>query len=109
ISAAQSALDSGSTIADDLAQDGQFFEAYAAALVDVINFDTAAEASDRTTAVSAAQQLKTDIGHAVQLASAPGMVSGVHDFVTQIQTLSGDVLTVLNAADQTAFDAADAK
>jgi hypothetical protein len=108
IDKAQQALTDGQTIAADMASDGKFFSAYASALVDFNTYLTDANASNVTGMIGAVQQTRADLTKALPLSSAPGLPSGVHEFVTDFQALMNDVDAVVNATLSGNKPAADA-
>lgn len=106
---ARQALSDGQSIAADMTKDGQFFTAYAAALVDFFNYVTQATAGNATQAISSVQQTKVDLGKALPLVGAPGLPSGVRDLITDFQALMSDIDNLINAnlnGDKAGHDAA---
>jgi hypothetical protein len=103
------ALDQAKVITSDLQQDGQFFTAYAVALVDFEAYITAGNANDVAGAIAKVVQVKADFASALPLATAPGLPSGVRDYVNAFKTLIDDINDVINTSDATSRNAALAK
>jgi hypothetical protein len=103
---AQKALDGSATIASDMAEDGRFFEAYAASLVDLENYAAAVKADDGMAEAATIGQTKSDLAIALTVVDAPGLPSGVREFITSIQTVAADIAKAINSADQKTYDAA---
>ena len=95
---AQKALAAAKTIAADYVEDGQFFEAFAAAIIDL---DTLGSQSTATTFVAAAAtvtQLKSDVAKAVALDASPGLPRELQQFMADFQKLAADFESLFNAA-----------
>lgn len=103
------ALDEAGTITAGLIQDGQFFQAYAQALIDFQGVSTAQTSGDITGSYGKLELLKTDLAKAAPLAGSTGLPSGVRQFVAAFQSYVSDFIALQNAAltnDKTAYDAA---
>jgi hypothetical protein len=112
IAHAQKALAAEKTITTDYALDGQFFQAYAVALIDTGDLATESNASQAAAAIATSIQLKSDVGKALTLSTAPGLPTEVHDYMVDFQTVAADLVTLLNfalAGDQKGYDAAMTK
>ena len=108
---ARKALSAARTLANGFVQDGQFFEAFAAALVDLDTIATQAQGQNYVAASAAVSQLKTDLATSLTLTSSPGLSADVHTFIVDFQKLAADFEVALNAVankDQTAYDKANA-
>ncbi len=112
IAHAQKALAAAKAITSDFALDGQFFQAFASALVDVGNFSSESNAKDSAAAISTALLLKSDVEKALPLSTAPGLPTEVHRYMVAFETVTADLQVAFNAAlagDQGAFNTAKAK
>jgi hypothetical protein len=92
------AIATAKTITGDLTQDGVFYQAWAASLIDFDDYVTAGNAGDATTAIAKIQAAKTDISTAASLAAAPGLDTGVQGFVTGFQTFINDLEKLINSS-----------
>ncbi len=91
------ALADAQAIVGDLVQLGTFYQAFYDSLIDLDTLTTKATASDFTGAAAAIGTLKSDIGKAIDLSSAPGLPPDMKLFLTDFQTLATDVGKLLNA------------
>jgi hypothetical protein len=94
---AKTAIDTATSLTADMSRDGQFFQAYATSLVDFDDYVTQANAGNATIAIAKVEQAKTDLGKALGLAGAPGLPSGVHELVSDLQALISDISKAINA------------
>jgi len=112
IAHAKSALAAGKTVVADFVVDGQFFQAFATALVDVTNFAAATNANNNTAAISIVVLLKSDVEKALPLSAAPGLPAEVHQYLVTFDAVATDLQVGFNAAlagNKAAFDAATTK
>ena len=91
------ALADAQAIVGDLVQLGTFYQAFYDSLIDLDTLTTKATASDFTGAAAAIGTLKSDIGIAIDLSSAPGLPPDMKLFLSDFQTLATDVGKLLNA------------
>ena len=94
----RSALASAKTLTADLVQLGTFYLSLYDGLIDVDTLDTKATAKDFTGAAAAVVALKTDIGKALLLSSAPGLPPEMKQFLTDFQSFAVDFAKLLNDA-----------
>ena len=94
---AQSALSKATAILDDLKQDGDFYSAYAATLVDVQEWGAAVQRNDAAGAIAKVAQMKSDVGKTLQLDGAPGLPTIVHEFLQDFETVIVDIEAIYNA------------
>jgi hypothetical protein len=97
---ARQALGVAKTILVDSVQYYQFYMSIDDAVVDIDAMTKALDAQDLNGAIAAVQTLKTDLGKAAQLESAPGVSSTMTTFVQDMQTLANDFGALLTAAQQ---------
>jgi hypothetical protein len=105
------AIGDAESINADFESDAQFFTAYATVLVDYGDLQTLATDRDFTGAVGKLESVKTDLLRVIPLAGAPGLASGVGDYLVDFQAVLTDDSAVLNAyayADITAYKVAQA-
>lgn len=105
------ALEAAKTITGDFVLLGGFYQALLQTIIDLDDVGTKAQNSDFTGTLTAIGTLKTSVGKAQQLASAPGIPADLKQFLTDMMTLTSDLTKVFNdaiAGDSTAL-AADAK
>ncbi len=91
------ALAQAKTIADDYVQDGEFIQAYLDAMVDLDTFVTQSATADLPGAKVTLASLSTHVGKALQLSTAPGLPSELHNLLVDFQTLVGDFGKLLDA------------
>lgn len=103
---AEQALVSGAQIAEQLQQDGQFFHAYAASLVDFANYGAAVDANDATGEVAPIEQAKSDLAIALTLVNGPGLPTDLPEFITSLQAVANDIVKAIFTSDQAGYDAA---
>lgn len=97
------------TIVSDFSKDGGFFAAYAKVDVDFNGFITAGNARDNIAIIRSLSDLRTDLRATTPLTNAPGLPTGVHDYLIVIQTFSDDFVKVANnpPSDQAGLTAAE--
>lgn len=95
---ARQALGVAKTILVDSVQYYQFYMAIDDAVVDIDTMTKALDAQDLNGAIAAVQTLKTDLGKAATMATAPGVSSQMSTFVQDMQTLANDFGKLLTAA-----------
>lgn len=109
---ARQALGVAKTILTDSVQYDQFYMALDDAVVDIDTMTKALDAQDINGAIAAVQTLKTDLGKASTLSTAPGVSSQMSTFVKDMQTLANDfgkLLSDAQAGDQNAVQQDAAK
>ena len=95
---AQKALAAAKTIAADYLEDGQFFEAFAASIIDLDTLGSQSTANNFVAAAATVTQLKGDVAKALALAAAPGLPRAMQEFMADFQKLATDFESLFNAA-----------
>jgi hypothetical protein len=84
---ARNALTAARTVSSDQVLDGHFWHALYASLADLATLNSQSGAGDLTGAKSTLGTMQTDVDLAVQLATAPGLPSALHDLMVDFQAL----------------------
>jgi hypothetical protein len=95
---ARNALAQAKTIAADYVQDGEFIQAFLDSMVDLDTFDTQTASADIPGAKVTLASLSTHVDKALQLSTAPGLPSELHNLMVDFRTLIGDFGKLLEAA-----------
>jgi hypothetical protein len=107
ISHERKALGIAKTVATDYIQYGTFYQAVDATAIDLDTLGTAAQGTDVAAVGAAYLALKGDVTKALQLDSAPGVAPEMDGLLHEIQTLTTDFGSLLDAASKS--DAAGAQ
>lgn len=94
---ARKALSNAKSIAADYVKDGEFFQAFLDAMLDLDTFLNLTSAGDLTAVKATLPSLKNHVDTALQLSAAPGLPSDVHDMLVDLQTLVADFTTLIDA------------
>ena len=94
---ARKALAQAKMIAGDYVQDGEFIQAYLDAMVDLDTFVTQSATADLPGAKVTLASLSTHVDKALQLSTAPGLPSELHNLLVDFQALVGDFGKLLDA------------
>ena len=107
---ARKALGDAKTVATGYVADGQFFEAFIKATADLDPLG--AQSADLAGAAGTLATMKTDVDRALELSTAPGLPTELHDLMVDFQTLVTDFGNLVSAAvggNNAATTAAEAK
>jgi hypothetical protein len=94
---ARNALSNAKSIAADYVKDGEFFQAFLDAMVDLDAFLNLTSTGDITAVKAMLPSLKTHVDVALQMAGAPGLPGEVHNMLVDLQTLVVDFGTLIDA------------
>jgi Tfp pilus assembly protein PilE len=94
----RNALASAKTITSDFVLLGAFYQALLQTLIDLDDVGVKAQATDISGTVAGIATLKTSIGKAQQLSSAPGVPADLKQFLTDMQTLAADLAKLFTDA-----------
>jgi hypothetical protein len=94
----RNALASAKTLTSDFVLLGAFYQALLQTLIDLDDVGVKAQATDISGTVAAIATLKTSIGKAQQLSSAPGVPADLKQFLTDMQTLAADLAKLFTDA-----------
>jgi len=95
---ARKALTSAKTVAGDYVLDGQFLQAFMDAAVDLDTLGTQSANADLTGAKATLTTMRTHVDKALQLSTAPGLPTELHDLMVDFQSLVTDFGKLLDAA-----------
>jgi hypothetical protein len=95
---ARTALSDAKTVAADYVQDGQFLQAFLDAAADLDTFGTQSATADLAGARATLTTMKTHVEKALQLSTAPGLPSELHDLMVDFASLVTDFGKLLDAA-----------
>jgi hypothetical protein len=95
---ARNALTSAKTLAADYVRDGELFQAYFNAATDVQTFSAQGATADYAAARATLTAMKTQVDKALQLSTAPGLPSDLHDLMVDFESLIIDFGKLLDAA-----------
>jgi len=94
----RAALGIAKTIVADYVQYGTFYEAVDVVAIDLDTLGTAAGGTDAAAIETAYLALKADVAKALQLDHAPGVAPEMNTLVGEVQTLTNDFGTLIDAA-----------
>lgn len=95
---AQKALTIAKTTTDGYVQDGQFFQAYFDAQIDLEMFSTQVASADLSAAKTTLTTMKGHVDTGLKLSSAPGLPADLHSVMVDLGTLVTDFGKLLDAA-----------
>ena len=95
---ARTALSTAKTIAAGYVQVGQFFQAYFDAEIDLQTFTAQNVNADFPAAKTTLTTMKTHVDTALQLSTAPGLPTALHDLMTDFEAVITDYGKLLDAA-----------
>ena len=95
---ARKALTSAKTVAGDYVLDGQFLQAFMDAAIDLDTLGTQSANADLTGAKATLTTMRTHVDKALQLSTAPGLPTELHDLMVDFQSLVTDFGKLLDAA-----------
>ncbi len=99
---ARKGLSTAKTIAGDYVQDGQFLQSFLDAATDLDTLGTQTANTDIPAAKATLATMKTHVDKALQLSTAPGLPTELHDLMVDFEALVADFGKLLDAA--VAFD-----
>jgi hypothetical protein len=95
---ARKALSIAKTIAADYVQDGQYFQAYFDAAIDLQTLGAQSATADVAGAKTTLATMKSHVDKALQLSTAQGLPTELHDLTVDFETLVADFGKLLDAA-----------
>jgi hypothetical protein len=95
---ARKGLSSARTIAADYVQDGQFLQSFLDAATDLDTLGTQSANADLAAAKATLVTMKSHVDKALQLSTAPGLPTELHDLMVDFQSLVADFGKLLDAA-----------
>ena len=98
IAHARTGLAQAKTIAADYVQDGQFLQSFLDAATDLDTLGTQSANADLAAAKATLVTMKTHVDKALQLSTAPGLPTELHDLMVDFQALVADFGKLLDAA-----------
>jgi type II secretory pathway pseudopilin PulG len=107
---AEKALSIAKTTTDGYVQDGQFFQAYFDAQIDLEMFSTQVASADLSAARNTLTTMRGHVDTGLKLSSAPGLPAALHSVMVDLGTLVTDFGKLLDAAaanDDTAITSAE--
>jgi hypothetical protein len=96
---ARKALASARTVAADYVLDGQFMQAFLDTVIDLDLLGKASASGDVSAAKTTLLTMKTHVDKALQLSTAPGLPSELHDLMFDFQKLVSDFGKLIDAAE----------
>jgi hypothetical protein len=95
---ARKALTNAKTVAGDYVLDGQFLQAFMDAAIDLDTLGTQSANADLPGAKATLATMKTHVDKALQLSTAPGLPTELHDLMVDFQSFVTDFGKLLDAA-----------
>jgi hypothetical protein len=95
---ALTALAAAKSVTADYVLDGQFLQAFFAAVINLETLGTEAQNKDLQGALATVATMKEDVDLALHLSTAPGLPSEVHQLMVDFQAVAIDFSNVLNAS-----------
>jgi hypothetical protein len=99
IAHARTALASARTVAADYVLDGQFMQAFLDTVMDLDLLGKASASGDVSAAKTTLVTMRTHVDKALQLSTAPGLPSELHDLMVDFQKLVSDFGKLIDAAE----------